>query len=55
MKYVGSKNKLIPILQKCIDEVKPEFYLEPFVGGANVIDKISHANKIGIEKLFIVK
>lgn len=37
MRYVGSKNKLskeiIPIIQKYIDQVSAESYLEPFVGG----------------------
>lgn len=52
MKYVGSKNKLskylAPIIQSYItDETKG--YLEPFVGGANMIDKIKHDNKIGCD------
>ena len=43
MKYVGSKNRLAkelaPIIQSYItDDTKG--YLEPFVGGANIIDKI---------------
>lgn len=52
MKYVGSKNKLskdlVPIIQSYIknDVVG---YLEPFVGGANMIDKIKHDNKIGYD------
>lgn len=51
MKYVGSKNKiskeLIPIIQKYIDDNCIKKYIEPFVGGANVIDKINCENKIG--------
>lgn len=52
MKYVGSKNRiakeLTPIIQSYItDETKG--YLEPFVGGANMIDKIEHHNKIGCD------
>lgn len=52
MQYVGSKNKLAkdlaPIIQSYItDETKG--YLEPFVGGANMIDKINHYNKIGCD------
>ena len=52
MKYVGSKNRLakelVPIIQSYItDDTKG--YLEPFVGGANVIDKIKCNNKIGCD------
>lgn len=50
MKYVGSKNKiskeLAPIIQSYITP-ETKGYLEPFVGGANMIDKIKHHNKIG--------
>ena len=50
MRYVGSKSRLskelTPIIQSYItDETKG--YIEPFVGGANMIDKINHKNKIG--------
>ena len=52
MKYVGSKNKLskelAPIIQSYINE-NTNGYLEPFVGGANMIDKIKHKNKIGCD------
>ena len=52
MKYVGSKNKLskelTPIIQSYINE-NTNGYLEPFVGGANMIDKIKHKNKIGCD------
>lgn len=52
MKYVGSKNKLakelVPIIQSYITE-NTKGYLEPFVGGANMIDKIKHNNKIGCD------
>lgn len=51
MKYVGSKNKIskyiIPIIQECIDKNNIETYYEPFVGGANMIDKIRCKNRIG--------
>lgn len=54
IKYMGSKSRIakhiVPIIQKCIDENKPAFYLEPFVGGANVIDKIKCPNKFGSDK-----
>jgi len=52
MKYVGSKNRLakelVPIIQSYITE-ETVGYLEPFVGGANMIDKIEHNNKIGYD------
>lgn len=52
MQYMGSKNKLskdlIPIIQSFItDETKA--YVEPFVGGANVIDKVQCDVKIGYD------
>ena len=52
MKYVGSKNRLakelVPIIQLYItDDIKG--YLEPFVGGANMIDKIECNNKFGCD------
>ena len=52
MKYVGSKNRLAkelaPIIQSYItDDTKG--YLEPFVGGANMIDKIECDNKFGCD------
>lgn len=50
MKYVGSKNRLskelAPIIQNYITD-DTVAYIEPFVGGANMIDKIKHHNKIG--------
>lgn len=50
MRYVGSKNKLskelAPIIQSYITD-DTVAYIEPFVGGANMIDKIKHHNKIG--------
>ena len=50
MQYIGSKNRiskeLAPIIQSYITE-DTEAYIEPFVGGANMIDKIKHPNKIG--------
>ena len=50
MVYVGSKNRLskelAPIIQSYITE-DTKGYLEPFVGGANMIDKIQHPNRIG--------
>lgn len=50
MRYVGSKNRLTkeltPIIQSYITD-ETVAYIEPFVGGANMIDKIKHPNKIG--------
>ena len=50
MQYVGSKNRLskelAPIIQSYITD-ETVAYIEPFVGGANMIDKIKHHNKIG--------
>lgn len=41
---MGSKTRIakyiIPIIQKCIDDNDIDTYKEPFVGGANIIDKI---------------
>ena len=52
MQYLGSKNKiskeLVPIIQNYITE-DTVGYLEPFVGGANMIDKIKCKNKIGCD------
>lgn len=51
MQFVGSKNRLskdlAPIIQSYIDNHGVESYVEPFVGGANMIDKIKCKNKIG--------
>ena len=52
MQYIGSKNKLskdlIPIIQSYITS-DTKGYLEPFVGGGNIIDKIQCNNKIGCD------
>ncbi len=52
MKYVGSKNRLAkdlaPVIQSYITE-QTAGYFEPFVGGANMIDKIRCNNKIGAD------
>lgn len=48
---MGSKSRIakyiVPIIQKYISENKITQYYEPFVGGANIIDKIECDNKIG--------
>ena len=42
MKYMGSKNRIakhiLPIILK--DRIENQYYVEPFVGGANMIDKV---------------
>lgn len=54
MVYMGSKNKyakyIVPILQKCIDDNNVKLYIEPFVGGANIIDKIKCENRYGFDR-----
>ena len=51
---MGSKNRIakhiVPILQKNICDKNIKNYFEPFVGGANLIDKISCNNKVGSDK-----
>ena len=51
MQYMGSKNRLckeiVPIIQSYVNNSNG--YLEPFVGGANVIDKIKCNNKYGCD------
>ncbi|HHZ96826.1 MAG TPA: DNA adenine methylase [Flavobacteriales bacterium] len=48
MKYMGSKNRIakhiLPIILK--DRKEGQWYIEPFVGGANIIDKVD-GNRIG--------
>ena len=50
MKYMGSKNRiakhLLPIILK--DRKEGQWYVEPFVGGANMIDKVT-GNRIGAD------
>ena len=52
MRYVGSKNRLakelVPIIQSYITN-ETKGYIEPFVGGANMIDKIECNNKFGCD------
>lgn len=51
LKYMGSKSRIakhiVPIIQNYIDKNDVYIYIEPFVGGANVIDKIKCNTKIG--------
>ena len=51
MKYVGSKQRIakyiVPIIQNFIRDSETKVYIEPFVGGANIIDKVKANIKIG--------
>ena len=40
----------MPIIQKYIDENNIITYVEPFVGGANVIDKVKCHERFGFDK-----
>lgn len=54
MVYLGSKAKysqyIVPILQNKIDESGTDTYIECFVGGGNVIDKINCKHKYGYDR-----
>lgn len=54
MVFMGSKrryaNHIVPILQAEIDRLGAKLYIEPFVGGANIIDKIQCEHKIGYDR-----
>lgn len=53
MRYMGSKNRLakelVPIIQSYIVRGGVSLYIEPFTGGANVIDKIQCERRIGYD------
>lgn len=53
MKFIGSKQRLsgqiVPLIHKAIEASKTGLYIEPFVGGANVIDKVVAPCKIGAD------
>lgn len=53
MKYMGSKRRIkkdiVQILQKLIDENDITTYIEPFVGGCNIIDSIKCDKRIGAD------
>ena len=50
MVYQGSKNRLakyiVPILQQYIEENNITTFIDPFCGGANIVDKIKCENRI---------
>lgn len=53
MKYMGSKSKIaksiLPIINARMRQHNLSTYVEPFVGGANVIDKVSCEKRIGCD------
>ena len=53
MKYVGSKARIakhiVPIIQQYLDDEKRRAYIEPFVGGANIITQIKHPVRLGTD------
>lgn len=53
MKYMGSKARLskdlAPIINKIISDNDITTYIEPFVGGANMIQNINCNRKIGLD------
>lgn len=53
MKYVGSKARIakyiVPIIQQYIDTTQCRAYVEPFVGGANIITQIKHPYRYGLD------
>lgn len=53
MKYMGSKARLskdlAPILNKYIEKYKINTYIEPFVGGCNMMEHIVCNNRIGYD------
>lgn len=53
MKYMGSKSRIakyiVPIIQKCINDNNITTYIEPFVGGSNIIEHIVCENKFGYD------
>ena len=54
MTFMGSKSKyvqyIVPILQKVINDRGVSLYIEPFVGGANIIDKVKCERRIGYDR-----
>ena len=54
MKYLGSKSRIVkyilPYIQGVIIEKGIITYVEPFCGGANVIDKVNCINKLAFDK-----
>lgn len=53
MKFVGSKARIakhiVPIIQRYLDTNKYRLYVEPFVGGANIIQHIKYPVRLGTD------
>lgn len=49
MKYIGSKSRISKQLIEIIQPNKYNYYIEPFVGGCNMIDKVQCNNRIGYD------
>lgn len=51
MRYLGSKarikKEIIPIITQHLDGTN--WYIEPFVGGANIIDSVDYNKKVGLD------
>lgn len=52
MKYMGSKNRIakhiLPVMLKEMEDKGYDTWVEPFVGGGNMIDKVpNHYRRIG--------
>jgi DNA adenine methylase len=56
MKYMGSKNRIskyiLPIISKELDNYT--YYIEPFVGGCNLIDKVDGIRIGGDNNSFLI-
>lgn len=52
MKYMGSKSRLVKHIVPILNEylIGKDYYIEPFVGGANVIQHIKGVKRIGFDK-----
>src|ERR1035437_4599231 len=53
MRYVGSKRNLakhiLPFIEQALKVFPKGKYIEPFVGGCNMIDKVKHHTLIGCD------
>lgn len=50
MKYMGSKQRFAKEIVPILNSYNRDYYIEPFVGGANIIDKVNFTNKLGYDK-----
>jgi len=50
MKYMGSKSRIAKDIVPILNSYDRKYYVEPFVGGANIIDKVDFKHKIGYDK-----